>query len=129
MSSQVSHTETEPEADTATEQRIAGMLVSRDPSDYSPRRHFLIRAKRECGPPRETRTDPPITGDVIRSCITDGSIERDPSGPDRARFVTDVDGYSWRLIARLTVKGTNEVLSAFVPGKHQPSEFNLGEGR
>lgn len=122
MSSQL-----EIEADAET--RIAGMHVSRDPADYSPSRHLMIRWHRECGPARETRTSPPITGDVVKTCITEGVLDRDPSGPDRVRFVANVDGHEWRLIARITPKGTNEVLSAFVPGKHQPTEFNLGGRR
>lgn len=111
------------------ETEINGREVSRNPADYSPTRHFLIRYRRECGPARETRTAPPITGDVIRKCITQGALDRDPSGPDRVRFVANVDDHEWRLIARITDQGTNEVLSAFVPFRHQPTEFNLGGGR
>lgn len=114
------------QADAEPEHRIAGMAVSRDPGDYSPTRHFLIRYRRECGPARETRTNPPITSDVIQTCITQGALDRDPGGRDRVRFVAEVDGFEWRLIGRITERGTNEVISAFVPGRHQPDQFDLG---
>lgn len=87
--------------------------VSRDPADYSATDHFVIRARHSYGPVSETRAYPPITSDVIETCICDGEVH-DAKGPESSRkFVADVDGIEWHLL----VYG-QRVITAFAPSEH-----------
>lgn len=95
--------------------------VSRDPSDYSAADHFRIRYHRGAGPVSETRTNPHITGDVIRSCIRHGDLK--PGHDDCVIFSDRVAGVDWWLIAN---PDTREVLTAYAPEYHE-HEHTLSE--
>lgn len=69
--------------------------LSRDPSDYVPTDHFLIRAKRDFDPRGETRVCPPITPKVTRTCIAEGAVE--PPRDGHVKFVAMVDEIEWHL--------------------------------
>lgn len=88
--------------------------VSRDPSDYAAADHLLIRYHRGAGPTSETRTNPPITGDVIRQCIEGGEIKEAHDGC--IIYSELVDGIDWWLIAN---PDTREVLTAYAPEYHE----------
>ena len=88
--------------------------VPRDPSEYSPTKHFLQRKK--------YRTDPEITGDVIRETIESGTI----SGCGDARngefkFQKTIDGDEWTVVVSLEKDAfrdperTHNVVTAFTP--------------
>lgn len=79
---------------------------SRTPSD-----HYVIRARREYGPASDTRTNPSITADVTRTCISDGEIRDARHGC--TKFVAAVDGHEWHLVI-----DTDLVVTAYVPGQH-----------
>lgn len=87
--------------------------VSRDPGDYAAADHLLIRYHRGAGPTSETRTNPPITGDVIRQCIEDGDLK--PGHDDCVVFAERVEGVDWQLIAN---PHTREALTAYAPEFH-----------
>lgn len=87
------------------------VAVSTEPSDYAPTDHFLIRWKWECGRPAATRTNPPITPEVVRECITGGTV-RDAED-DCKKFVAEVDGHTWHLVFN-----DDRVVTAFVAGQH-----------
>lgn len=89
--------------------------VSREPSEYRPVDHYLIRARRDFGPTSETRSDPPITSRVTRACITAGDV-RDAQG-DCKKFVAEVDGVDWQLIF-----SGDLVLTAYATGHHTPAD-------
>lgn len=93
--------------------------VSRDPSEYAPTDHYVIRTRREFGPRSETRTAPPITSEVTRTCIVEGRVERAQGG--RIKFIATVGGVEWNLIAE-----NERVLTAYAPDRHDP-EFVGGE--
>lgn len=89
--------------------------VSREPSDYRPVDHYLIRARSDYGTTSETRTDPPITPRVTRACITAGDVH-DAHG-DCKKFVAEVDGVEWELIF-----SDDLVLTAVAPEHHTPAD-------
>lgn len=97
----------------------SGFEVSRDPSDYRPVDHYLIRARRDFGPTSETRTNPPITPKVTRTCITEGRIE-DAQG-DCTKFIAEVEGCEWHLIT-----SGDLVLTAFARDRHDPADVLMG---
>lgn len=96
--------------------------ISRDPSDYRPTDHFVIRSKREYGPADETRTDPLITPEVTRKCITNGHVI--PARDDRKKFITMVGGYVWHLVVL-----DDLVLTAYAPAEHDGDDVSVGVDR
>lgn len=96
--------------------------LTRDPSCYIPTDHFVIRAKLDHGPRSETRTAPPITADVIATCITEGEIVRARDGC--VKFIAEVpeDGTEWHLVTH-----GRKVLTAYAPAHHtECGEFREG---
>lgn len=89
--------------------------VVRNPADYTPTDHFVIRARRSYGPIAETRTAPPITGDVIETCISEGETKRVRNGC--VKFSARVSGDEWHLVTH-----GRKVLTAYAP-EHHTSEF------
>lgn len=85
--------------------------ISRAPSGYCPVDHYVIRARREYGPVSDTRTNPPITADVTRTCITEGEIRDARDGC--TKFVAEVGGHEWHLVI-----DDDRVVTAYVPGRH-----------
>lgn len=75
----------------------------------------MIRARRDFGPTSETRTDPPITPKVTRTCIAEGRVEE--AQGDCTKFIAEVDGNQWELIASGEL-----VLTAFARGHHTPAD-------
>lgn len=103
-------TQTDDESSTVAE---SSDDVSRDPADYTPTDHFVIRARRSYGPITETRTDPPITADVIERCISEGETKRVRDGC--VKFIDEVDGEEWHLVTH-----GRKVLTAYAPAEHEP---------
>lgn len=87
-------TENTPDALAILERQL-----SRDPSDYVPTDHFLIRAKRDFGPRGETRVCPPITPKVTRTCIAEGTVESACAG--HVKFVAMVDEIEWHMVVHI----------------------------
>lgn len=93
--------------------------LSRDPADYAPTDHFVIRSQRCYGPISETRAAPPITGDVVETCITRGEVRSTGAESGRFELVADVHGREWRLVIQTKDVGPNLVLTA-ISDAHNP---------
>lgn len=114
MSESATKTVAEPTNNTDTISRQLIESVPRDPSAIRPTEHFLRRYSNEYGTSHETRRDPEITGDVIETCIREGTIS---PGEGRALlYETEVDGHEWRLIVGF--KDGPVAVTAYVPGVH-----------
>lgn len=100
----------EADSDNADSDVVLGEL-SRNPSDYAPTDHFLIRARRSFGPITETRTSPSITVDVIETCFKEGEIKRARDGC--VKFMAEVNGVEWHLVAH-----EGRALTAYAPDHH-----------
>lgn len=96
--------------------------ISRTPSDYRPADHYVIRARRGYGPVSETRTNPPITADVTRTCISQGEIREAREGC--TKFIAEVAGFTWHLVT-----DGDRVVTAYVPGRHGGHDVPRGEGQ
>ena len=101
-------------------------LISREVSDYTPTTHFRTRVSPDCGPASSTRTNPPITGEVIDTCIAEGAVE--PARRGTIRFVAEVDGHEWCLFVQPeTARVGGRVLTAYVPGRHRSAAVKEGD--
>jgi hypothetical protein len=94
---------------------------SYEPADYRPSDHFIERYSPTTGRLSKTQTDPPITGEVISTCIRRGEC-REARGPNRYRLVADVDGTEWHLLVALHESDgrCHDVLTAYAPKYHNP---------
>lgn len=101
----------EADPDVAGDDDVTENEVSREPSNYRPVDHYLIRARRDFGPTSDTRTDPPITPEVTRTCITEGRAE--DAQDDCTRLIAEVRGVEWHMIINGEL-----VLTAFAPHHH-----------
>lgn len=97
---------------------IAGM-VPRSPSEIRPTQHFLRRFSSNHGPSSETRRAPPITGDVVHQCITEGVVSHGQNGA--ICYETHVDGHLWRVVVGFDPEPV--VITAYVPGVHGATEY------
>jgi len=77
---------------TDTSSTSAGEPVPRDPSAYRPTNHFRDRF-------RDATDDPPrhLDGEIVRTCITEGRIDRRDS--DAVRFKAAFDGVTYVIVA------------------------------
>lgn len=87
--------------------------LPRDPSAYRATDHFVYRFN--------NRTDPEITGDVIKAAITEGTIvpER-AAAANRWVFEVGVDHVQWRLV--VGYDGEWRVLTAYSPQLHDAED-------
>ena len=89
--------------------------LPREPSEYRRTKHLVNRFR--------TRRNPEITGDVIRTCITEGDIQP-AKGDARCKFVANVDGYTWWLVVQIVHDAFENpdvkhlALTAYSPGVH-----------
>lgn len=94
---------------------------SRDLGDYSPTNHFLCRLSDGYGPASETRVNPPITSEVIGTCIREGELRPGHSG--RWLLEAEVGGYEWRLV--VSIDGDRRLVqSDLVSGVHSPDDHD-----
>jgi hypothetical protein len=86
--------------------------LPRDPSAYRACDHFRYRFTR--------RDDPPITGEVIETCIREGVIH-EAREPRRYRFEAHINGIRWWLVVDRNAREPHTVVTAFAPEIHDPS--------
>lgn len=92
--------------------------LPRDPAQYRPSDHFRYRFSR--------REDPPITGEVVETCIRGGEIT-EARGFRRYRFEATLPyrdrDVRWWLIVGLTETGPPyTVITAYAPDEHPREE-------
>jgi hypothetical protein len=105
---------------------------SHDISDYCQTFHLAEKTNGHIGRLGETRTNPPITGDVIRKCIQQGECK--PARGDRHKLVATVDddllgSVEWELYVRFHESGTHDVLTAYAPAHHDKVDLYGGDQR
>lgn len=88
---------------------------TRDPAQVRSSEHFLRRFSSDHGYSSETRRDPEITADVVRTCIQEGEISS--GGGHTLRYETEIDGHEWRLVIGYKT-GQPVAVTAYVPGVH-----------
>lgn len=103
--------------------RRASGEIPRDPAAARPTEHFLRRYSRAHGRASETRSDPPITGAVIRQCITDGVVSHGRDGA--ICYEADVGRHTWRLVVGFDPDPV--VITAYVPGVHGTEKYGGGD--
>lgn len=101
-----------------TKQAVPVQNPPRDPSAIHPTEHFLRRLSNDHGASCETRRNPPITSEVIETCILEGEIS--PGNGHSLLYETDVDGYEWRLVVGFET-GAPVAVTAYVPSIHHAS--------
>ena len=99
--------------ETGAEQPAEYRTLSTDPADYSPTDHFMERYSPDVGRASLTRTNPPITSEVIDTCITEG-VELAHPANDRVRLEAIVDGRYWWLVVG-DQRGYLEAITAYPP--------------
>jgi hypothetical protein len=100
---------------------------SYDPADYVRTFHLAERFYAHVGRLGETRTNPPITGEVIRKCIEDGECKE--AYGDRHKLVAEIDGVEWELYVTFHESGKHDVLTAYAPAHHDKLDLYGGEFR
>lgn len=93
--------------------------IPREPSAYRRTEHFRYRFHR--------RTDPEITGEVVRECIENGRV-KPTAASDRRIFEAEVDGITWWVIVKFLneafVKDSEKhlALTAYAPDEHEKTK-------
>ena len=90
--------------------------LPREPSAYRASLRFLYHFSR--------REDPPITEDVVETCIREGTVSpgRDVDEDPRYEFDAWVGNVKWRLVVGLNQSEPHTVITAFAPAIHDPDE-------
>jgi len=89
----------------------------REPSAYRATDHFRYRYNH--------REDPPVTDEVIETCIREGDIVAGDRvvGPNCFGFETEVNGVQWRVVVQAVAEGPPHLaVTAFSPELHDRDE-------